>query len=152
MEIIQERQFDNGMSFAVYNQSRKIAGDRWLVKVVCKGEIPVTDDFFAAISESDAELESAIRTKMGDILDFEIPKERFFIDEAEMDEVLASIVERVNQNMIAYLENPGFPQKLFDKRYEEIRQLCVVDLGYEKIKPEEDNDDSMTDFSSCFKS
>jgi hypothetical protein len=151
MEILEERKFDNGMSFAVQNHTQKMAGDRWLVKVVCKGEIPVRDDFFADVSESDSDLVVAVRRKMGDMLDLEIPKERIFIDEAEKDEVLQILVDQVNQNMVSYLENPEFPQKLFAKRYDEIRQVCVVELGYEKIKPEEDDDDTMTDFSSCFK-
>ncbi|HIJ78827.1 MAG: hypothetical protein OEY01_07125 [Desulfobulbaceae bacterium] len=150
MEILASHQFENGMRFAVYNHSKKMAGDRWLVKVVCRGEIPVRDDFFAAISESDAELVSAVRLKIGDLLDFEIPKERFFIDEAEMAEVLQGMVAQVNQNMVTYLENPEFPQRLFNKRYAEIRQACVVELGYKKIKHAED-DDTMTDFSGCFK-
>jgi len=151
MEIIDEQQLANGMTVKVYDQSKKIAGDRWLVKIFCEATIPVAEDFFSRLAEADTALLSAVREKMAGFMSFGVAKEKNFIDAAEKDSALRAMVEQVSANMLAYLANQKFPEKLFVRRYEELKAACQIERYYSSISAAEDDDDGPADFSSCFK-
>ncbi|MCK5340802.1 MAG: hypothetical protein KAJ60_06985, partial [Desulfobulbaceae bacterium] len=39
-ELLEEKQLTNGMLLTVFDQSKKIAGDRWNISLVCETTIP----------------------------------------------------------------------------------------------------------------
>ncbi len=151
MNILEEKKMDNGATVTITDQSRIMAGDRWLVKVVCEASLPVQEDFFNTVQGVEQGLLDAVREKMGRLLTFSVAKERIFVDAAEKDEVLKGLEEQVNANMLTYFNTPSFPQKLFAKRFAEVKEECFVAMHYEKIKKNDADDDEPHDFSACFK-
>lgn len=151
MEVIEQRKLKNGMELTVFDHSKRVAGDRWYLKISCEAEVLVPEDFFAMVSEADPELLAAVRSKMDSKLTFVVTKERNFIDEAEKDALLAQMLEQASVNMIAYLENPNFPMQLFKKKYVELREACVVERNYDRLSQKPADDDEPADFSACFK-
>ncbi len=150
MEKLEERRLANGLAVAVWDLSKKIAGDRWLVKIHCQTLIPVAEEFFLRLQEADSGLLEEVRARMGEQVAFDVIKERNFVDEAEKDAILKAMVEQVSGNMVRYLANPKFPEKFFSSKYEELRKACLVERHY-RAQGEEDEEEGPADFSSCFR-
>ena len=151
MEILEERQLANGLTVTVYDQSKKIAGDRWLVKICCEARIPVSEDFFSRHPESDPKVLAEVQAKMDGHVTFTVSKERNFVDDAEKEGILSAMVEQVSAHMVDYLANPKFPEKLFFSKYQELKQTCLVDRQYRMNAVVDEDDEGPADFSACFK-
>ena len=154
MEIIEQRSLANNMTLTVYDQSKKMAGDRWLIKIICEAELPVNEGFFSRRSESDLALQAEVREVMAGSVKFSATKERTFIAETERAGLVERMVADVLTNMVAYMNRPEFPEKLFARKYEEIRLACSTARHYRSLSNEDrDGDDDVgpADFSACFK-
>ncbi|RKX20377.1 MAG: hypothetical protein DRP51_05810 [Candidatus Zixiibacteriota bacterium] len=108
----------NGLTLEFIDNSRKIAGDRYVVVLKTRIEVPVSNSWF---SERDASIPSIedITKKVGDTVFFEQKKERNFVDENEKEAVLNNIIEVAEDFGIRYLGHPDFPKKLILKKYNE---------------------------------
>lgn len=154
MEVIAQRSLENNMTLTVYNQSRKMAGDRWLVKIVGEAELPVTEAFFSRLTEVDFVLQEEVRKVMAGSVKFSVIKEKTFIAETERIALVDLMVTQILTNMVTYLNRPEFPERLFARKYEEIRMACDTARHYRRL---EDNDregagidEGLPDFSACF--
>lgn len=150
MKQIEQRKLANGFVLTVNDYSRVVAADRWLVKIRCEIEIPVREDFFAALAEQDPELLGEVRAQMGGVLVFASEQERNFIDASEKDRVRQDLVEQMLAPLHAYLANPKFPAKLFNKRYTELKNRCLAERHYRQQRVSDDDDEGPADFSACF--
>lgn len=154
MDIIEQRSLENNMTLTVYDHSKKMAGDRWLVKIVCEAELPVDEEFFSLVPESDLDLQAEVREAMAGSVKFSAIKERTFIAETERGSLVELMVTEVLTNMVTYLNKPGFPAKLFARKYEEIRAACSTARHYRLLQDEDcegNDDEGPADFSACFK-
>lgn len=149
MHIIEKKKLSNGMALIVRDKSRKVAGDRWNVKVNCEAAIPVAQERFHGVQE-DADLLERIRARMGDTLVFSVTKERHFVAEDEKEAVLARLVRQLFDNAASYIDRPDFPEKLFAARYEDARKYCLL---VSRMPPVDsgDEDEGPADFSACFR-
>jgi len=154
MNIIEQRSLENNMTLTVYNQSKKMAGDRWLIKIICEAELPVGEEFFSRLSETDLALQAEVREAMAGSVKFSATKERTFIAETERASLVELMVADILTNMVTYMNRPEFPEKLFARKYEELRTACSTARHYRGLPDEEhdgDADDGPADFSACFK-
>lgn len=154
MEVIEQRRLENQMTLTVYDQSKKMDGDRWLIKIVCEAEIPVEDGFFSRLPEADSALRAEVREAMAGSLRFSVTKERTFVAETERSALVERMVAEIMTNMAGYLNRPDFPEKLFARRYAELRLACATARHYRNLPDqgrEGDDDEGPADFSVCFK-
>jgi hypothetical protein len=153
MEIIEQRSLENNMTLTVYDQSKKMAGDRWLIKIVCEAKLPVDDGFFSRVPEEDIALQAEVREAMAGLVTFSVTKERTFVAETERAALVELMVTEIMANMVGYLNRLEFPEKLFACKYRELRESCATARHYRNL-PDADgagNDDEPADFSACFK-
>jgi len=155
MKIIEQRSLENNMTLTVYDQSKKMVGDRWLIKIICEAELPVDDVFFSRLPEADLALQAEVREKMAGSVKFSATKERTFVAETERTALVERMVADILTNMVAYLNKPGFPEKLFARKYEETRKACDTARHYRRLQDEDRDGDHAeegpADFSACFK-
>jgi len=154
MDILEQRTLENNMVLTVYDRSKIMAGDRWLIKVICEAEIPVGEEFFACLPEDDDDMQAEVREAMAGSVKFSVTKEKIFVAETERAALLELMVTEIMTNMAGYLSRPEFPEKLFARRYDELRKKCVTARHYRDLEDEDragDADDGPADFSSCFK-
>jgi len=154
MKIISQHRLANDMLLTVYNQSKKMAGDRWLLRVVCEAEYPVADEFFADFPDDAPGLKGEIYDRMAGVLKFSVVKEKTFVDHAESDVVLAGMVAEISGNMAGYIGNPAFPERLFSRSYEALKQECIMARHYSGLESgaaDEKEDEGPADFSECFR-
>ena len=154
MDIIEQRRLENNMTLTVHDQSKKMAGDRWLIKIVCEAELPVDDGFFLRVPEEDLALQAEVREAMAGSVTFSVIKERTFIADTERAALVERMVTEIMGNMVAYLNRPEFPDKLFARKYAELREACATARHYRLLQEENfegDTDEGPADFSACFK-
>ena len=139
----------NDIQISFYDLSKKIAADRWLVRICCIATLKFQDKMLKELS-ADLEIINAFKDRYANGLNLEVIKERNFIDESEKDDILKQLFSQIDENSLEYMGGPIFPMKLlkskfkeFNKEYIERKQMQVVD--------DIEEDDGTADFSACFR-
>lgn len=148
-KILESIMLANGIKVTIYELSKKIAADRWLIKVKCEAALNVQDDQFDALD--DAELASAMKRDCANTVIHNLFRERNFIDEKEKGEVLQELFDQLTENVRAYMGGELFARKLFEKKVEEFRLKYQMQKEMERVATTEEEDDGPADFSACFR-
>ena len=149
MNIIKAIDLDNGMKVTVSDESGKVAGDRWLVKVRCEAQMATAHHLDKVVE--DTELLDPIGREMGGHVRFVLHKERNFVDEKHKNDVVDESVKQIMNNIERYLASESFPARLFDQRYTEARNMVLTRRQSEqKVDSTWDDDDGPADFSGLF--
>lgn len=113
--LIEQSNLENGANLELYNASRTMIGDRMLVALFVRVEIPVESlpDTGGAdgLPSSDE-----IRAVLSDPVTWEYTKQRKFIDKLEKDEVFKILQADFDTNMRPYLVHPEFPARYVKKQ------------------------------------
>lgn len=150
MQLVKDKTLANGMTLSFFDCSKLLAADRWFVKMQGEMKFSLAGVAWPDTDGLDPQVLAKIKERIGDSVSFNINKERKFIDADEKDAVLAEMIAQVEDNLIGYLEDSSFRQKLFDKQYEEMRKQCLVEFQQSQL-PIDDDDEGPADFSACFK-
>ena len=108
LQLLETIMLQNGLELCIYDGSRVIAGDRWLVSLTARMEIPVDQD--------------EMKTVLGDRIIFEKKMERHFISHDEKPKLLSEIKSSLMDAITKYLALPDFPKKYTLKCYREHQQ------------------------------
>ena len=103
------------------DESKKIAGDRWYVRVWVTINIPVEKKWFADFSLDDAQFEQITRVLGGEVV-FRRKKERNFIGDDVKTQVIREICDRTLETGQAYMGSDAFAAKFILKMYADRRQ------------------------------
>ncbi|MFO7606531.1 MAG: hypothetical protein R6W72_09560 [Desulfurivibrionaceae bacterium] len=151
MKIISEHNLDNSLCIKITDQSRRIAADRWYIKMVCEVKMPLTDENLEKVRSDDRpENFSAIRRLLGDEITMELVQERNFIDEAARHEVISGMLASIDENISGYLSSASFPARFFGLRYRQAKKPSQMETVPPGDQPGEAEDDGPADFSACF--
>lgn len=124
--VIERHHLDNGTEIVLYNHSRRMSADRWIVELQCVAYIPIDDSYWSMVEQEDLKILDGIRKKIGDRLTHTFSNKRLFVPEEEREELLREMVHQVYGGMMEYLKKPNFPAKLFKKLYHENRQRLLL--------------------------
>ncbi len=137
----------NGLTLTYIDESKKIAEDRWQIKIRCVASLPLNETMHAALNEFSPEEREFIHNELADGLRHEQLWERQFVDHDAKEQVMAEELER-SEKLFPYLGQADFGEKLFKQRLSELRQSF-------KQRPLPPDPASATpepdDFSACFK-
>ena len=156
-ELLEEKQLTNGMLLTVFDQSKKIAGDRWNISLVCETTIPkamLTD--FIDRQENVVEGEKEyILSRIEQAGVHQITKERRFVPVEDVADLKKELVSQIMNTVLPYLDTPVYPRKLTAKIYDELKKEWLIEVEKRKHAAaadagESSDDDEMRDFSSCF--
>ncbi|MCK5229089.1 MAG: hypothetical protein KAR13_02425 [Desulfobulbaceae bacterium] len=150
-ELLLSRKLSNDVELSFYNESKKIVGDRWDVRIRCEVVAPLPDDYFSNLPEKDPVVLEKAREKFGKTISKSFIKGQVFVSDDEIGEVLTDIIDRVSANIVSYVSHNTFAWKLFQSRFNEIRKEILLDMEYENIQVNNEDDGGPVDFSSCFK-
>ncbi len=106
---------ENGLELKLYNASRKLAGDRWLVSLIARIEIPTNASSLKKYASPSLNVDE-VRKVLGEKLLFEQKREKFFIDEREKDNVMKEIQDSFLSSLLPYLSCSNFPKKYVLKK------------------------------------
>ncbi|PHR28270.1 MAG: hypothetical protein COA36_06760 [Desulfotalea sp.] len=122
---LEDEQLANGVVVRFYDESSRVAGDRWQVKVRYDAVVTVAETFWGLVAE-ESELIGEIRTSLGTELVLTHVTERNFIAADEKEALVSEIVSRARENIFGYLAVPGFAERYFKRCFIEARQAIEL--------------------------
>ena len=117
-KLIKTIDLENGMKLNFYDGSRKMAGDRWLVSLIIRMEIPVTEVSMNEGSESTKSVDE-IKNVLGEKILFEQKRERIFVNETEKQAAIEELCDFFLDSTLGYLSSKAFPKQYVLKKYRE---------------------------------
>ncbi len=118
---MERKKLDNGLTLELFDYSRKIAGDRWLVGFLARVPLEITMDDFSHVPDGQRIFEQFVESE-GRTIYFEIKKERNFIDEAEKSGVLNDLLQDFRLNTLPYLGHESLANGIKKKRIAQFRE------------------------------
>ena len=109
---------NNGLTVRIYDLSRKVAGNRWLVKLAARIDVPVPSDPIP-LKNGDTVSGTELQEALGKHVQFEFSSERNFIHEKELKPCFEHIKASFLQNTKPYLAHADFQRSFILKKYRE---------------------------------
>ena len=116
--LIKTIDLENGLKLQLFDASRKLVGDRWLVSLIARIEMPI-NDLLLKKDVSPLLNVDEIRKALGEKLLFEQKREKIFIDDKEKDEVMKGMQDLFLSSSLSYFSHSDFPQKYILKKFNE---------------------------------
>jgi hypothetical protein len=117
--LLARRELPNGLFLEFWDESRKLAGDRWYVAVRAVVPVPLSEhspeDVPAAVME-------LILREVGEHLCFQLREERNFIADTDADAVRKDLQGVFVKNSLPYLSRPDFPSRFVARKVWEVAE------------------------------
>lgn len=113
-KCIQTIELDNGLTLNIFDNSRRIAADRYYVCVAVHIEVVVDKKWFDNEKITDNQLDY-FKNLIGEKALFEKKKERNFVDAQIKDQTVDMLRESIVSTNAGYLAHKDFPGKLILK-------------------------------------
>ena len=117
--LINTIELENNLTLNLFDESIKMIGDRWLVTLVARMEIPVKETLVEGNDFSRAEKDE-IRKALGENVVFEQKSNRIFVDAGDKESVLQEMHDMFIENTLHYLSHESFSRKLLLKKIREL--------------------------------
>jgi hypothetical protein len=118
--LIETITLPNGLTLELWDKSKPMAGDRWLISLLAKVEVPVLPEYFSTLDNGEQAYRDLLAA-YGDPLVFTQEKTRHFVDEKDTKDVLARLCQRFKDNLLSYLGNPRFASLFVMKKYGDLQ-------------------------------
>jgi hypothetical protein len=118
--LIEKITLPNGLILELWDPSRVMAGDRWLVSILVRVEVPVVPDYFTTMDHGEQAYQDLVAA-LGNPLVFTQEKVRHFVDKKDTEEALAELCQRLKDTLISYLGNPKFASQFALKKYGDLQ-------------------------------
>jgi hypothetical protein len=131
-KLIKTLDLENGLQLNIYDASRKLVGDRWLVSLIVRMDVPVTE---ALKKDSRQSIGNIIEIKniLGDTVLFEKKREKNFVDAAAKETVFKELCDVFLNSLLNYLSKDIFPKQYVLKTYkEEVKKISLLNAGRDK--------------------
>ena len=146
-----ERTLANGVTIRYLNESKKLAGDRWLVKLRCHATIPIQEWMREAMAGPGPENRFCRdHILSAGVLHHDIVRERNFIDAKEREGLFTELLDSLETTTLGYLASEPFVRQLFAKKHAEAKQL-FTQQGHADHQVDDDDPPGPADFSDCFR-
>jgi len=133
--MIEKIELENGLILEIWNYSRKLAGDRWLVGFLAQiGIIPSESDF------SNSEYYKMFLEKTDGKVYYRYRKERHFVPEDAVSTIFSNIKENFLKAALPYLSHPDFKKRLLKQ---EIKQFEKQMDWEEEIKRKDEETEKL---------
>jgi len=117
-KLIASIPLENGLLLELLDESRPLAGDRWLVHLVARIQVPLTPDLLKDVPNG-VRLYEDLRQESGDRLEYRADLKRHFVGEKDRERVLGEFQDIVRQEKAPYLSHPDFAKRLAISRVRE---------------------------------
>ena len=117
-KLIKTMDLENGMKLNFYDASRRLTGDRWLISLIIRMDIPVVE---ALMNDEGKSMDSVdeIKKMLGEKVLFEQKRDRIFVGESEKQTVFEDVYHLFLDSVPGYLSTKAFPKRYVLKKYRE---------------------------------
>lgn len=128
-KLIKTLDLENGLQLNIYDASRKLVGDRWLVSLIVRMDVPVTDALKKDSWQPIVNI-NEIKDILGDSVLFEKKREKIFIDTDEKETASKELCDMFLNSSLNYLSKDIFPKQYVLKTYEkEVKKISSLNAG-----------------------
>ncbi len=120
---IREIPLDNDLRLNLYDASRRLAGDRWLLRLIVRIIMDLDETWIP--QPGDPVSKTALKSVIGPETVFETVKTRHFIDERKKDTVFQSMIDDFVRHSLSYLAHPDFGRRFILKQYQDKQKRGV---------------------------
>ena len=117
-KLIKTLDLENGLQLNMYDASRKLVGDRWLVSLIIRMDVPVAGALKENSRESMENIDE-IKDVLGDSVLFEKKREKIFVDTDKKEMVLKELCDIFLNSSLNYLSKEIFPKQYILKMFKE---------------------------------
>jgi len=117
-KLIKTLDLENGLQLKVYDGSRELVGDRWLVSLIVRMDVPVTEALKKNSREPMENIDE-IKDMLGDSVLYEKKREKIFVDKTEKEKVFKELCDMFLNSSLNYLSKKAFPKQYILKTYKE---------------------------------
>ncbi|MBX6422466.1 hypothetical protein K3767_02525 [Thermosulfurimonas sp. F29] len=107
--LVEKIHLPNGLCLEIWDYSRKLAGDRWLVGMLAQVAVEPEPERF-----SSPETYQRFREMTEGFVYYRYRKERHFVDERERESLFQSLKENFLRAALNYLSHPEFRERLLE--------------------------------------
>lgn len=122
--LVQKSRLENGLTLELYDKSRPVAGDRWMVTFEACVDVEVkteySEDMAAGVS-----LEQ-IRSALGGRVTYSHEKTSIFVAETDKDAIFDRLKKDFLETNVDYLSTKSFGAKFVMKKYHEAQGLTTA--------------------------
>lgn len=119
-KLVETVELDNKLTVELWDLSRVLAGDRWLVSLEVRADVPLKAEMLPESEEKEKVLE-LLRNVFGDQVPYRYKQERHFVDQKEKDSVFLQFVKTVKKNLLPYLSHRDFAKRLVTSKVRELK-------------------------------
>jgi len=128
-KLIKTLDLENGLQLNIYDASRKLVGDRWLVSLIVRMDVPVTEALKKDSRQPIVNI-NEIKDILGDSVLFEKKREKIFIDTDEKETASKELCDMFLNSSLNYLSKDIFPKQYVLKTYaKEVKRISSLNAG-----------------------
>jgi hypothetical protein len=105
LKLVEKIDLPNNLMLEFHDYSTRVAGDRWLVGLLARIPIEISEEDFAGRPR---ELYKDFLEERGTVIYFELKKERNFIGEKEKDQVFNQMLNELKEYALSYMGHKSF--------------------------------------------
>lgn len=114
---------NNGIVVEIWDHSRVLAGDRWLVSLEARADIPLDMTQLPALEDEDKEkVFQALKKAYSDKIPYRYRQEKHFVDQRERDRIFREFLDLLKSNVLPYLSHKEFARKLVLVKVRELKR------------------------------
>ncbi len=119
--LVDKIKLENGLTLEIYDLSRRVAGDGWLVSFVARIDVAARPEFFEDQGSGHPSFD-AVRKAVGERVTYSYEKSRHFIEETEKDKVFKGLKERFLETTLPYFSSANFPRNVILSKYQQAQE------------------------------
>lgn len=132
-KLLEKITLENGLILEIWNYSRKLAGDRWLIGFLAQIGVKPSKEDFTNEKYYDMFLE-----KTDGKVYYRYRKERTFISEELVEEIFKNIKENFLKVTLPYLSHPEFKKRLIKHEVKLFERKMDWEISVKKKEEEEE--------------
>ena len=121
LKLIDRIGLPNNLILELYDYSRPVAGDRWLVGLLARIPIKVSKEDFASVAQDQRLYDEFIRDQ-GQTICFEMKKERNFIGQREKDQAFEQLLDELRQHALSYMGHRSFARRFIKQKVRDFEE------------------------------
>lgn len=113
LKIVEKINLPNNLVLEFYDYSRIVAGDRWLVGLLARIPIKISEKDFI---DKPKEIYRNFLKEYGTVIYFELKKERNFIDQTEKDQIFRQMLNELAEYSVSYMGHKSFAKRFIKRQ------------------------------------
>jgi hypothetical protein len=111
---------DNNLDLEIWDLSRVIAGDMWLVGLEARLNVPIKMEHLETLPDKER-IFAVLQDTLGREISYRYNRQNFFVDKNKKQDVFRKNLAGLKKSVLQYLSRPDFARKLVLSKCRELK-------------------------------